>query len=75
LTSLHTPQVEHVGTLTYSMFSDYPLDTLPSNPLGADAKAGPSGELRLSDWQEHHAMLILLRVEQLQHMRFALCPK
>eukprot|EP00195_Chlamydomonas_chlamydogama_P013220 CAMPEP_0202915834 /NCGR_PEP_ID=MMETSP1392-20130828/66833_1 /ASSEMBLY_ACC=CAM_ASM_000868 /TAXON_ID=225041 /ORGANISM="Chlamydomonas chlamydogama, Strain SAG 11-48b" /LENGTH=301 /DNA_ID=CAMNT_0049608019 /DNA_START=42 /DNA_END=944 /DNA_ORIENTATION=- len=69
--------VEHVGSLTYSTFSDYPVDSLPSvNPLGPDAvTTGAPGAFRLSPWQERHALLVLGKVEQLQHLRFALCPK
>lgn len=33
------------------------------------------GDYRLNQWQEKHVMLVLARVEQLQHLRFALCPK
>ena len=38
--------------------------------------ASPDGEdFRLSPWQERHVMLMLQRAEQLQSLRYALCPK
>jgi len=35
----------------------------------------PQVNTLLNSWQERHAMLVLSKVEQLQHLRFALCPK
>ncbi len=55
--------------------SDYPLELLPStNPLGLKPPI-PGPGFRLSAWQERHAMLVLSRGDQLQGLRFALCPK
>lgn len=47
--------------------SDYPLDSL-------DVPAAPEQQ-RLNSWQETHARLMLQRVQQLQDLRFVLCPK
>ncbi len=45
-------------------------------PEGASTSGGSSpGQFRLNPWQEKHALLILTKVEQLQNLRFALCPK
>eukprot|EP00878_Enallax_costatus_P026036 GHUV01027909.1.p1 GENE.GHUV01027909.1~~GHUV01027909.1.p1 ORF type:complete len:280 (+),score=97.07 GHUV01027909.1:355-1194(+) len=63
-----TPELEQfVRSLTYSTFSDWPLDTLdiPHDPA----------EQRLNSWQEKHARLILQQVPGLQDLRFVLCPK
>ncbi len=55
--------------------SDYPLDELAaSNPMGLAPPLPPPG-FRLSGWQERHALLVLARVDALQGLRFALCPK
>jgi hypothetical protein len=63
-----TPELERfVASLTYSTFSDYPLDSL-------DAPSA-TAQQRLSAWQETHARLVLLRVPQLQDLRFVLCPR
>lgn len=35
----------------------------------------PPPGFRLSGWQERHALLVLARVDALQGLRFALCPK
>jgi hypothetical protein len=47
--------------------SEYPLDSL-------DVPSAPEQQ-RLSSWQETHARLMLQRVQQLQDLRFVLCPK
>eukprot|EP00879_Flechtneria_rotunda_P012178 GHRR01012719.1.p2 GENE.GHRR01012719.1~~GHRR01012719.1.p2 ORF type:complete len:151 (+),score=74.90 GHRR01012719.1:179-631(+) len=63
-----TPELQQfVRSLTYSTFSDYPLDSLdlPSNPA----------EQQLGQWQEMHARLVLQQVPQLQDLRFVLCPR
>lgn len=56
-------------------FSDYPLDSLPStNPLGLSPPI-PGPGFKLTPWQERHALLVLTKGDQLQGLRFALCPK
>lgn len=63
-----TPELERfVCSLTYSTFSEYPLDSL-------DVPSAPEQQ-RLNSWQETHARLMLQRVQQLQDLRFVLCPK
>ncbi|WIA15278.1 hypothetical protein OEZ85_001949 [Tetradesmus obliquus] len=63
-----TPELgQFVRSLTYSTFSDYPLDSLDIPAAAADQK--------LSSWQETHARLLLQQVPQLQDLRFVLCPK
>eukprot|EP00775_Hariotina_reticulata_P002811 gene2811-3103_t len=63
-----TPELEQfVRSLTYSTFSDYPLDSL-------DVPAQPEQQ-KLDSWQETHARLLLEQVPQLQDLRFVLCPK
>ncbi|KAF6236430.1 hypothetical protein COO60DRAFT_1709439 [Scenedesmus sp. NREL 46B-D3] len=63
-----TPELaQFVRSLTYSTFSDYPLDSLDIPPAAADQK--------LNSWQETHARLVLQQVPQLQDLRFVLCPK
>lgn len=47
--------------------SEYPLDSL-------DVPAAPEQQ-RLNSWQETHARFMLQRVQQLQDLRFVLCPK
>lgn len=47
--------------------SEYPLDSL-------DVPSAPEQQ-RLNSWQETHARLMLQRVQQLQDLRFVLCPK
>jgi len=47
--------------------SEYPLDSL-------DVPSAPEQQ-RLTSWQETHARLMLQRVQQLQDLRFVLCPK
>ncbi|KAF8060625.1 hypothetical protein HT031_004802 [Scenedesmus sp. PABB004] len=63
-----TPELlQFVRSLTYSTFSDYPLDSLDLPPDPAAAKLTP--------WQEGHARAVLEQVQQLQDLRFVLCPK
>ncbi|GLC38199.1 hypothetical protein PLESTB_001088700 [Pleodorina starrii] len=67
--------LETVSGMTYSTFSDYPVELLPTtNPMGLAPPIPPPG-FRLSPWQERHALLVLTRGDQLQGLRFALCPK
>jgi hypothetical protein len=47
--------------------SEYPLDSL-------DVPSAPEQE-RLTSWQETHARLMLARAQQLQDLRFVMCPK
>ena len=41
----------------------------------ASSAQSSGGDFRLNPWQERHVMLILQRAEQLQSLRYALCPK
>ncbi|KAJ9513544.1 hypothetical protein QJQ45_006143 [Haematococcus lacustris] len=67
--------LELVSSMTYSLFSDTNMDELGASlPLGA-AAVQPGGEVRLLAWQERHALLVLTSSPQLQHLRYALCPK
>ncbi|GLI60966.1 hypothetical protein VaNZ11_003219, partial [Volvox africanus] len=67
--------LETVAGMTYSTFSDYPVEMLAStNPMGLASPIPPPG-FRLTPWQERHALLVLTRGDQLQGLRFALCPK
>ncbi|KAF5831082.1 hypothetical protein DUNSADRAFT_13638 [Dunaliella salina] len=67
---------EFVSGLTYSTFSDMDMDALArSNKARAAPSDNNEDGTRLNPWQERHAMLVLSKVEQLQHLRFALCPK
>ncbi|KXZ46739.1 hypothetical protein GPECTOR_41g704 [Gonium pectorale] len=67
--------LETISGMTYSTFSDYPLELLPStNPMGLKPPI-PGPGFQLSAWQAKHAMLVLSRGDQLQGLRFALCPK
>lgn len=50
-----------------ALVSEYPQDSL-------DVPSAPEQQ-RLNSWQETHARLILQRVQQLQDLRFVLCPK
>jgi hypothetical protein len=47
--------------------SEYPLDSL-------DVPSAPEQQ-RLTSWQETHARLMLARAQQLQDLRFVMCPK
>ncbi|EFJ52389.1 hypothetical protein VOLCADRAFT_116049 [Volvox carteri f. nagariensis] len=67
--------LETIAGMTYSTFSDYPVELLPTtNPMGLTTPIPPPG-FRLSPWQERHALLVLTKGDQLQGLRFALCPK
>lgn len=68
-----TPELkEHLGTLTYSTFSDYKQDNLPSIET-LTTKSGD--DFRLTPWQERHATLVLREVPHLHDLRFVLCPR
>ena len=74
------PLLELVGGMTYATFSDQPVNNPQPSSTSQDHAAASmlvstNGEFRLSPWQEKHVMLVLGRAEQLQHLRFALCPK
>jgi hypothetical protein len=49
-------------------------ELVSAHPLGVAAHA-QEGELKLIPWQERHAILVLQHSQQLQNLRFALCPK
>ncbi|GAX77375.1 hypothetical protein CEUSTIGMA_g4821.t1 [Chlamydomonas eustigma] len=53
-----------VSAMSYSTFSDSPLKGVAEQ-----------ADFKLSPWQEKHVRLVLERAEQLQNLRFALCPK
>lgn len=59
------PSVNHQRTPgTLRDCSDAAVHTGPSSP-----------DFKLSAFQEKHVLLVLKNVEQLQHLRYALCPK
>lgn len=60
------PRAVYVVAVLF-LCSEYPLDSLDV-PTEAAAQ-------RLNKWQENHARLMLQRVQQLQDLRFVLCPK
>ncbi|CAH9129406.1 unnamed protein product [Cuscuta epithymum] len=67
--------IELIKSFSVETFINY---TLPDDE-GADGEGneGPSRNVRkdLSDWQEHHALLVLSEVKELAHLRFELCPR
>lgn len=63
---------DFVRSLDYGTFRDY-------NEQEMDRNVGfiedPDGNIRLNDWQVEHAKLALSEFEELNHLRYLLCPK
>ena len=77
-----TPELQaYVRTLNYSTFRDYPTDQLVPLMSGAPAaqpagaEAGAADAERLSAWQVRHATLLCQAVQEVNELRFVLCPK
>lgn len=67
-----TPEFkDFVRSLTYSTFRDYPTEQLDMS-----SAVSPSREMPyLLPWQEQHAMLVVQSVNEINELRFVLCPK
>lgn len=67
-----TPEFkDFVRSLTYSTFRDYPTEELVIASPASTSRDMPY----LLPWQERHAMLVVQSVNEINELRFVLCPK
>ncbi|KAG0581035.1 hypothetical protein KC19_4G219500 [Ceratodon purpureus] len=71
-----TPELrEFVKGLTIRTFRDFPLEE--SNWKMTSNVSGSTSQVRqdLSEWQERHAVLVLMTVPEISDFRYVLCPR
>lgn len=67
-----TPEFQDfVRSLTYSTFRDYPTAEVDTSSPVSTSRDMPY----LLPWQERHAMLVVQSVNEINELRFVLCPK
>nr|GMD73140.1 BSD domain containing protein [Ipomoea batatas] len=67
--------IEFIKSFSVETFRNF---SLPDEERAASEDSeGTSGNIRqdLSDWQQHHALLVLSKVKELAQLRFKLCPR
>ncbi|KAG6554275.1 hypothetical protein Mapa_004191 [Marchantia paleacea] len=72
-----TPELrEFVQGLTIKTFRDFPLEsTEAAKEPEPEQKSDQITRQDLSDWQERHAVLVLLAVQEMSDFRYVLCPR
>ncbi|KAL2643831.1 hypothetical protein R1flu_011418 [Riccia fluitans] len=72
-----TPELrEFVQGLTIKTFRDFPLESTQAAKESEGAvKSDHITRQDLTDWQERHALLVLLAVQEMSDFRYVLCPR
>ncbi|RAL42241.1 hypothetical protein DM860_012024 [Cuscuta australis] len=67
--------IELIKSFSVETFRNHPLPDEDGADCGGDE--GTSGNVRrdLSDWKQHHALLVLSEIKELAWLRFKLCPR